>query len=51
MQILQVTNEKVCIQFKMLSGLRTDFFKLFTKYEEQVLAFANDSILDENILA
>ena len=47
MRILQVDEENVCVQFKMISGTKQNFIKLFTKYEEQELSFANDSIFDQ----
>jgi hypothetical protein len=49
MRILQVDEENVCVQFKMISGTKQNFIKLFTKYEEQELSFANDSIFDQII--
>ena len=51
MRILKVNNEKVCIKFKMINGLKEDFIKLFIKYEEKELEFANDSIIEEHIIS
>lgn len=47
MRLLHAESEqKVCIEFTRLNGRKTTFFKLFENYKNDILKFANDTMLD-----
>jgi len=46
MRILQVNDDKVCVEFTKLSGNQTYFIKHYDNYVNEVLKFANDTVLD-----
>ena len=48
MKILKINDEIVCIRFKMVKGIKKEFKKLYLKYKEDVLFFADDTIFEDN---
>ena len=44
MRILKINDEKVCVEFKLINGLKENFIQLFEYYQENVLYFYDDEL-------
>ena len=46
LQILLVDQNKFCVQFSRTSGTQEDFLSHYQRFRDEVLGFANDTILE-----